>query len=169
MSTGKDDIFIVTREGMSIRFDEDDVRAMGRAARGVKGVTLGKDDKVVGMEVISKDSKETILIVTENGFGKRTSMEEYRLQGRGGVGLITQKTTDKVGHVVSACLVTDKNQILLSTNSGQSIRMRCSDISVISRNTQGVKLMDLNEGEFVTSVALLEEDEEETGSDSADA
>lgn len=169
VSTGKDDIFIVTREGMSIRFDEDDVRAMGRAARGVKGVTLGKDDKVVGMEVISKDSKDTVLIVTENGFGKRTSMEEYRLQGRGGVGLITQKTTDKVGHVVSACLVTDKNQILLSTNSGQSIRMRCSDISVISRNTQGVKLMDLNEGEFVTSVALLEDEEEDTGTETADA
>lgn len=160
VSTGKDDIFIVTREGMSIRFDEDDVRAMGRAARGVKGVTLGKDDKVVGMEVISKDSKETILIVTENGFGKRTSMEEYRLQGRGGVGLITQKTTDKVGHVVSARLVTDKDQILLTTNTGQAIRMRCSDISVISRNTQGVKLMDLNEGEFVTSVALLEDEQD---------
>ncbi len=160
LSGGKDDIFIVTKEGMSIRFDEDDVRAMGRAARGVKGVTLGKDDKVVGMEVISKDSKETILIVTQNGFGKRTSMEEYRLQGRGGVGLITQKTTDKVGMVVSAQLVTDKEQILLTTNNGQSIRMRCSDISVISRNTQGVKLMDLHEGEFVTSVALLEEEEE---------
>lgn len=163
ISGGKDDIFIVTKEGMSIRFDEDDVRAMGRAARGVKGVTLGKDDKVVGMEVISKDSKETILIVTQNGFGKRTSMEEYRLQGRGGVGLITQKTTDKVGSVVSARLVTDKDQILLTTNNGQSIRMRCSDISVISRNTQGVKLMDLNEGEFVTSVALLEEEAEEAG------
>lgn len=161
VSTGKDDIFIVTREGMSIRFDEDDVRPMGRAARGVKGVTLGKDDKVVGMEVVAKDSKETILIVTENGFGKRTSMDEYRLQGRGGVGLITQKTTDKVGSVVSARLVTDKDQILLTTNNGQSIRMRCSDISIISRNTQGVKLMNLNEGEFVTSVALLEEEQEQ--------
>lgn len=163
LSSGKDDIFIVTREGMSIRFDEDDVRAMGRAARGVKGVTLGKDDKVVGMEVVSKDSKETILIVTENGFGKRTVMDEYRLQGRGGVGLITQKTTDKVGMVVSARLVTDKNQILLTTNNGQAIRMRCSDISVISRNTQGVKLMDLHDGEFVTSVALIADEDEDTG------
>jgi DNA gyrase subunit A len=88
-------------------------------------------------------------------------MDEYRLQGRGGVGLITQKTTDKVGSVVSARLVTDKDQILLTTNNGQSIRMRCSDISVISRNTQGVKLMDLHEGEFVTSVALLEEEQED--------
>lgn len=162
ISNGKDDIFIVTKDGMSIRFDEDDVRAMGRAARGVKGVTLAKDDKVVGMEVIAKDSTETILIVTSNGFGKRTSMEEYRLQNRGGMGLITQKTTDKTGYVVSARLVTDKHQILLTTNNGQAIRMRCSDISVISRNTQGVKLMNLKEGEFVTSVALLEDEGEET-------
>jgi DNA gyrase subunit A len=145
---------------MSIRFDEDDVRAMGRAARGVKGVALGKDDKVIGMEVVSKSSQETILIVTEKGFGKRTVIDEYRSQSRGGVGLITQKTTDKVGHVVSARLVTEKDQILLNTNTGQSIRMRCSDISVISRNTQGVKLMDLNDGEFVTSVALLDEEDD---------
>jgi len=164
VSRGKDDIFIVTKEGMSIRFDEEDVRPMGRAARGVRGVNLGKDDKVVGMEVVAKDSKETILIVTDKGFGKRTTIDEYRAQTRGGVGLITQKTTDKVGFVVSARLVTDKDQILLNTNSGQSIRMRCSDISVISRNTQGVKLMDLHEGETVTSVALLgEEEAEETG------
>ncbi len=166
VSTGKDDIFIVTKEGMSIRFDEGDVRAMGRAARGVKGVTLSKDDKVVGIEVVSKDSKETILIVTEHGFGKRTVIEEYRSQSRGGMGLITQKTTDKVGNVVSARLVKDTDQILINTNSGQSIRMRCSDISVISRNTQGVKLMNLNEGEFVTSVALLDEEEESAGSGS---
>jgi DNA gyrase subunit A len=167
ISGGKDDIFIVTREGMSIRFEEEDVRPMGRGARGVKGVSLAEKDKVVGMEVVAKDSKETVLIVTENGFGKRTVMDEYRLQGRGGVGLITQKTTDKVGFVVSARMVTDKDQILLTTNSGQAIRMRCSDISVISRNTQGVKLMNLNEGEVVTSVALLGElpEEEETSAE----
>src|SRR5205823_6553620 len=129
LSNGKHDIFIVTREGMSIRFDESDVRAMGRAARGVKGVTLGKDDKVIGMEIIEKESKETILIITSNGYGKRTSMDEYRSQSRGGVGIITQKTTDKVGHVVSACLVNDKQQLLVTTNAGQAIRVRCSDIS----------------------------------------
>ncbi|MGE4131383.1 MAG: DNA gyrase subunit A [Bdellovibrionales bacterium] len=160
ISSGKDDIFIVTKEGMSIRFDEADVRAMGRAARGVRGVSLAKDDRVVGMEIIAKDSKETILIVTKNGFGKRTTMEEYRIQGRGGVGIITQKTTDKVGEVVSARLVTDRDQILLTTNAGQAIRMRCSDISIISRNTQGVKLMNLKDEEFVTSVALLDEEAE---------
>ncbi len=164
ISTGKDDIFIVTKEGMSIRFDEEDVRPMGRAARGVRGVTLVEADKVIGMEIVAKDSKETILIVTDKGFGKRTVMDEYRCQSRAGMGLITQKTTDKVGNVVSARLVTDKEQILLNTNTGQSIRMRCSDISVISRNTQGVKLMNLNEGEFVTSVALLDEEEEDSTS-----
>ena len=168
-SSGKDDIFIVTREGMAIRFDEEDVRPMGRAARGVKGVTLGKDDKVVAMEIVAKNSNETILIVTERGYGKRTVMEEYRLQGRGGVGLITQKTTEKVGLVVSALLVTDKQQILLTTNTGQSIRMRCSDISVISRITQGVKLMDLKDGEFITGVALLEDDGEADESGAAES
>jgi DNA gyrase subunit A len=170
VSTGKDDIFIVTREGMSIRFDEADVRPMGRAARGVKGVSLGKDDKVIGMEIVGKDSKETILIVTENGFGKRTVMEEYRLQGRGGIGLITQKTTERVGKVVCARLVTDSDQVVLTTNAGQAIRMRCSDISVISRNTQGVTLMHLKDGEHVTSVALLDEgesDDDGAGGDGA--
>lgn len=161
VSAGNNDIFIVTKEGMSIRFDESDVRAMGRTARGVKGVTLGKDDKVIGMEVVTKDSKETILIVSSNGYGKRTPMDEYRSQSRGGVGIITQKTTDKTGHVVSARLVNDTQHLLVSTNAGQTIRMRCSDISIIGRNTQGVKVMDLREGEFVTSVALIDEDESE--------
>jgi len=162
ISDGKEDIFIVTKDGMSIRFDEADVRPMGRAARGVRGISLAKDDRVVGMEVIAKDSKETILMVTKNGYGKRTSMEEYRTQSRGGVGLITQKTTDKVGDVVSARLVEDKIQVLLMTNNGQAIRTRCSEISVLGRNTQGVRLMDLKDGEYVTSVAVLEEDEEES-------
>jgi DNA gyrase subunit A len=159
VSSGKSDIFIVTKEGMSIRFDESDVRAMGRAARGVKGVTLGKEDKVIGMEIVEKDSKETIMIVTKNGYGKRTPMDEYRSQSRGGVGIITQKTTDKVGDVVSARIVNDKQQLLITTNTGQTIRMRCSDISIIGRNTQGVRVMNLHEGEFVTGVALIDEEE----------
>ena len=160
ISNGKQDIFIVTKQGMSIRFDEEDVRAMGRNARGVRGVTLSEGDKVIGMEVIDKESKETVLMVTANGYGKRTSMEEYRPQNRGGVGLITQKTSDRVGELVSARMVADTNQVLLTTNQGQSIRIRCAEISTLGRNTQGVKLMDLKEGEFVTSVALLEDESE---------
>ncbi|MGE0763224.1 MAG: DNA gyrase subunit A [Bdellovibrionales bacterium] len=160
ISTGNDDIFIVTKDGMSIRFDENEVRAMGRTARGVRGISLAKDDIVIGMEVIAKDSKETVLMVTKNGYGKRTSMEEYRLQGRGGVGIITQKTTDKVGDVVSARLVTDQEQILIMTNNGQSIRTSCKEISVLGRNTQGVRLMNLKDDETVTSVAALAEEDD---------
>ncbi len=159
ITQGSNDILIVTKEGMSIRFDESDVRPMGRNARGVKGITLAKDDKVVGMAVINKDSEENLLIVTENGYGKRTPVSEYRRQSRGGVGIITQKTSDKSGLVVSARIVSEAQHLLLSTNKGQSIRMKCSDISIIGRNTQGVRLMNLNEGEFVTSVALIDESE----------
>lgn len=161
ISDGQSDVFIVTQEGMSIRFDESDVRAMGRNARGVKGITLGKGDKVVGMEIVSKNSESTILIVTENGYGKRTTMTEYRRQSRGGVGIITQKTTDKGGKVVCARLVEDVQHILLMTNEGQAIRMKCSDISVMGRNTQGVRLINLNPGEFVTGIALIDDDGEE--------
>lgn len=157
LSGGANDILIVTKEGMSIRFDESDVRAMGRSARGVKGITLGKDDVVVGMAIVEKASEETLLIVTQNGYGKRTPVSEYRRQSRGGVGIITQKTSDKSGLVVSARIVNDLHQVLLSTNKGQSIRMKCSDISIIGRNTQGVRLMNLNEGEYITSVALMDE------------
>ncbi|HAG91416.1 MAG TPA: DNA gyrase subunit A, partial [Bdellovibrionales bacterium] len=159
VSNGSNDILIVTKQGMSIRFDESDVRSMGRGARGVKGITLGKDDAVVGMATLDKDSDGNLLIVTSNGYGKRTPVSEYRRQSRGGVGIITQKTSDKSGEVVSARMVLDSNHLLLSTNKGQSIRMKCSDISVIGRNTQGVRLMNLNEGEFITSVALIEDDD----------
>src|SRR5262249_44750613 len=150
--------FIATREGMSIRFDEGDVRAMGRTARGVKGVTLGKEDKVVGLEILDKASKATILMVTENGFGKRTPIDEYRTQSRGGVGIITQKTTDKVGNVVTTRSVLDTDEVMITTDRGQTIRMNCSDISVVGRNTQGVKLIDLNPDEKVTGLALITED-----------
>jgi DNA gyrase subunit A len=163
ISTGQDDIFIVTKDGMSIRFEEAEVRAMGRKAAGVRGISLAKDDKVIGMEVVTKDSKETVMMVTKNGYGKRTSMEEYRRQSRGGVGIITQKITDKVGDLVSAGLVNDKEQVLLMTNNGQAIRSRCAEISTIGRNTEGVRLMVLKDGEHVTSVAVLEDEGDESG------
>ena len=151
-------IFISTSEGMSIRFDQDDVRAMGRTARGVKGMTMGDEtDRVVGVDVIPPDCKDAILVVTKNGFGKRTSVEEYRLQGRGGVGTITQKITDRVGSVVSVKLVRETDQVMITTNRGQSIRMKVTGISLLGRNTQGVKLIDLNSGEFVTGLALIVE------------
>ncbi|MBX7230655.1 MAG: DNA gyrase subunit A [Bdellovibrionales bacterium] len=160
ISSGNDDVFIVTKEGMSIRFDESEVRAMGRSARGVKGISLTKNDQVIGMEIVAKDSKETVLMVTKNGYGKRTSMDEYRTQSRGGMGLITQKTTDKVGDLVYAGLVNDQKQVLVMTNKGQTIRTRCKEVSILGRNTQGVRLMHLKDDEFVTSVAILENEDD---------
>lgn len=161
VSNGSSDVFIATQEGMSIRFSEGGVRAMGRSARGVKGITLGKNDKVVGMEVIPKDCKDTILIVTEKGYGKRTAVEEYRTQSRGGVGIITQKVSDKVGKVVTAKRVADTDQIMITTNQGQNIRMKTSDVSCLGRNTQGVRLINLNKDEYVTGVAVIGVDDED--------
>lgn len=159
ISDGQSDIFIATKEGMSIRFNEDDVREMGRAARGVKGITLAKDDVVVGMEVLEKDTKDTILMVTTKGYGKRSEVPEYRIQSRGGSGVITQKTTDKVGVVVGTLKVNPNQELILSTDQGQVIRMRISDISVLGRNTQGVRLINLDDKqEFVTGLAIVEED-----------
>jgi DNA gyrase subunit A len=163
ISDGQSDIFIATKEGMSIRFNEDDVRGMGRSARGVKGITLSKDDIVVGMEVLGKDTKDTILMVTSKGYGKRSEQTEYRVQSRGGVGIITQKTTDKVGNVVGTTKVTPTQELILSTDQGQVIRMKITDISVLGRNTQGVRLINLDEKqEFVASLAVVD-DEEKAG------
>ena len=133
ISNGKSDIFIATREGMSIRFDEGDVRGMGRSARGVKGVTLGKTDAVIGLEILDKNSKATILMVTERGYAKRTQIEEYRGQSRGGIGIITQKTTERVGNVVATRSVLDTDEVMVTTDKGQTIRTFCSDISIIGR------------------------------------
>lgn len=162
LSDGKSDIFIATKEGMSIRFSENDVRPMGRAARGVKAIALGKDDEVVASVVISPAYKGTILMVTEKGFGKRTVAEEYRSQSRAGVGIITQKVTDKVGPVVSAALVEEDNEVIITTNKGQAIRMEGRQISIIGRNTQGVRVLDVPEGEIVTGFAVIKVEKTES-------
>ena len=160
LSNGTSTIFIATKEGMSIRFEEDQVRAMGRTARGVRGINLGEKDIVISMEVFEKDSKDTVLMVTESGYGKRSDADEYRIQGRGGVGIITQKTTDKVGNVVGAKKVRNGQEVILSTDKGQNIRMKVSDISVLGRNTQGVRLINLSEkDEKVTSLAVVEDED----------
>lgn len=163
ISDGQSDIFIATKEGMSIRFNEDDVRGMGRSARGVKGMTLAKDDIVVGFQVIEKDTKDTLLMVTSKGYGKRSEVSEYRVQSRGGVGIITQKTTDKVGNVIGTLKVNPAQELILSTDQGQVIRMKISDISVLGRNTQGVRLINLDEKqEFVSGLAVVD-DEDKAG------
>ena len=159
LSSGSDDVFIASQKGMSIRFAESGVRAMGRTARGVKGMTLGKGDSIVGMEIIENQTDSTILIVTENGYGKRTEIGEYRVQSRGGVGIITQKTTDKVGLVVGAKMVSKEDEIILTTDQGQSLRMASEGISLYSRNTQGVRLINVKDAEVVSGVAVLQSEE----------
>ncbi len=168
LSSGKDDIFIATKEGMSIRFSEDEVRAMGRTARGVRAIAVSQGDYVVGCEVITPDCKKHILMVTGKGYGKRSETSEYRVQGRGGVGIITQKVSDKVGDVISTILVDQAEDVMLMTDKGQVIRIKCSNISLLGRNTQGVRLINVNDGETVSSVAKTVADddaEEESGGD----
>ena len=157
ITDGTKDILLSTAQGMSIRFAEDEVRSMGRAAYGVKGITLEADDQVVGADVVEKDA--TILTVTENGYGKRTQESEYRLQGRGGKGIIDIKTTDRNGRVVGICQARDQDQVMLVTSGGMLIRMKVKEISVIGRNTQGVRLISLETAdEKVRGISKLPED-----------
>ncbi len=161
VTSGDRDIFLGTRDGLSIRFKEKDIREMGRMAQGVKGIRLSPADWVVGVEVLSREG--TIMTVTENGFGKRTRTEEYREQGRAGKGIITIKTTDRNGPVVGVLQVTDEDDFMIITDRGKIIRLRVKDISVIGRNTQGVRLINLEDQEKVVSVARSAAREEENG------
>ena len=154
---GDDDIFLTTRHGKSIRFHESELRCMGRVAAGNIGVRMASDDEVVGMDTLQTGA--TILTVTENGYGKRTRTDEYRRQARGGKGILTIKTSIRNGLVIYSCQVTDKDELMIITGHGKIIRLRVADISVIGRNTQGVKLINLGEGEKVVGVAGFMEEE----------
>jgi DNA gyrase subunit A len=168
LSDGKEQIFLGTRDGMAIRFDETDVRPMGRNAYGVRGISLRDDDEVVAMEVVREGG--TLLTVAQNGYGKRTELEEYRLQSRGGVGIINIQTTDRNGKVVGIAYVHDDDQVLLISQQGMILRMKAGDIRTIGRATQGVRLIEMEEGDAVVSVAKLaekEEENDENGSGSA--
>lgn len=162
ITDGNSDIILVTNTGLSIRFKEDDVRAVGRTSMGVKGITLTGNDYVVGMEPITTEKDNYILAITENGFGKRTEVEEYRAQSRAGKGILTYKTTEKTGHIIGVKVVTDNDDVMMITANGTIIRLNVSGISVLGRNTQGVTLMRTSEGGKVVSIAKLspEEDEE---------
>ncbi len=159
LTDGQQEIILSTRDGQAIRFKEADVRPMGRGAGGVRGITLEAGDSVVGADVVSPGA--TLLAVAEKGYGKRTEMDEYRLQTRGGKGIITMKVTDKTGAVVGVRMVTDDDDIMLVTDGGKVIRTPVKGISIIGRNTQGVRLIELAEGEKVVSVARLAEKEED--------
>jgi DNA gyrase subunit A len=156
ITDGTKDVLISTAQGMSIRFPEGEVRSMGRGAYGVKGITLEEGDEVVSAELVEKAT--TILTVTENGYGKRTQEDEYRVQGRGGKGVIDIKTTERNGRVVGAVQVKDDDQVMIVTNGGMLIRMKVKEISVIGRNTQGVRLITLEaENEKVVGISRLPE------------
>jgi len=154
-TTGKDEVLIGTKDGIAIRFPEADVRSMGRAAAGVRGIRLEKGDQVIGMEAFPPGAKRTLLTVCEHGHGKRTDLSEYRDQHRGGGGVITIKSTDRNGAVVGIKLVTDDDDLMVMTEKGMTIRLRCADIKTISRNTQGVRLVRVVEGDKVARVAPI--------------
>lgn len=160
-STGNDEAIIITNQGMSVRFNENDVREMGRVATGVRGIRLSADDEVVCMEVLRPDGK--LLIVSENGYGKRTELDEYRIQTRGGKGIKTYNVTSKTGKVVSARVVKDDEEIMLINSQGVLIRLHVNEISVLGRSTSGVRLMRTNDSCCVVSTARImdkQEDEE---------
>ncbi|MFE3898123.1 MULTISPECIES: DNA gyrase subunit A [unclassified Priestia] len=159
LTDGKRDMVIGTKKGMLIRFNENDVRSMGRTATGVKGITLDSEDEVIGMEILEEQSD--VLIITKNGYGKRTPIEEYRVQTRGGKGLRTCNITDKNGDVVALKCVSQEEDIMLITVSGVLIRVSVSDISQMGRNTQGVKVIRLGGEEFVSTVAKVQTSEDE--------
>ena len=155
LSDGKSEIVIGTRDGMAIRFPEDDIRAMGRTAYGVKGIVLRDDDEVVGMEVLRAGG--TVLTVTENGYGKRTEIEEYRVQSRGGIGIINIQTSERNGKVIGVACVLENEELMFITEQGMILRTQANGISLIGRATQGVRLIDLDEGDRTVSVARLED------------
>ena len=160
LTDGEDNVVMVTKKGMSITFDEKDVRPVGRTAQGVIGIRLDEDDSVIGMESIISNIKGTLLSITENGFGKRTELEEYRVQNRGGRGVITYKVTPKTGDIVGIRIATDEEDVMLITDNGTIIRLNVKDISILGRATQGVTLMRTNEGKVVSIEKIsLEESE----------
>jgi DNA gyrase subunit A len=159
-TNGSQEVIIASQGGKSIRFPEEQVRPMGRAAAGVRGMTLASGDEVVGMEILSPGA--TILTITENGYGKRTPLEDYRLQRRGGQGVITIRTTDRNGKVVRVAQVVDDDEVMLITDGGKVLRCPVKGISTMGRATQGVRVMNLDSGERLVSMArVAERDEDE--------
>jgi len=159
-STGEDDIILVTKKGQAIRFKEKEVRAMGRQAAGIRGIRLKKEDEVVGMDVIKIKNeklkiKNYLLVVTKNGYGKRTDLGEYRLQKRGGMGIKTAKVTQKTGEIVSSKVLSDEEDLIVISQRGQVIRTKISQIPKLSRATQGVRIMRLGEGDKVASATCI--------------
>ncbi|MCS7054038.1 MAG: DNA gyrase subunit A [Ignavibacterium sp.] len=163
MTDGNNDIVIGTRNGFAIRFNEKDVRDMGRTATGVRGIKLQKGDKVVGLLVI-KHPQTSVLVVTEKGYGKRSDINDYRITKRGGKGVITVKTTDKVGKMIALMEVVDKDELIIISTQGMVIRQAVKELRVMGRNTQGVRLIKLNDGDSIADIArIIPEDDDVNG------
>jgi DNA gyrase subunit A len=158
---GEQEVILASRRGKSIRFPESQVRPMGRTAAGVRGMSLAEGDELVGMEILHPGA--SILTVTDRGYGKRTPLDDYRVQNRGGQGIITIRTSARNGPVAGVAQVVDDDEVMIITNGGKVLRCRVSGISTMGRATQGVRLMDLGEGEHVVAVARLAEHDEPTG------
>ena len=159
LTDGEDNVVLVTSKGLCITFDEKDVRPVGRTAQGVIGIRLDKDDTVIGMESIISGNNATLLAITEHGFGKRTELEEYRVQNRGGKGVITYKITPKTGNIVGIRIAKGNEDVMMITDKGTIIRLKVSEVSVLGRATQGVTLMRTNDGGKVVSIEIIEPEE----------
>jgi DNA gyrase subunit A len=166
LTDGSEELMIITAQGQAIHFLEKDVRDMGRSARGVRGMRLSSKDHVVGMEVVRQDSGASILVVSERGYGKRTAVSEFRLQGRGGSGVTGMKVTEKNGPIVGCHLVKDSDEVMIITDRGKIIRTKVSGISKMGRSTQGVRLINLEPGEKLVGVAKVAEQDEHQAIDS---
>ena len=160
ITDGTNQVVLATRLGKAIRFSESDVRSMGRNTEGVMGIRLGKDDEVVGMVVVRRPD-ETLLTATEHGMGKRSEIRNYRFQGRGGMGVINLKVSEKSGPVVAVRAVTDDDQLMVITRNGVVNRQPVSDMRVIGRLAQGVRLVNLDEGDSVVDVGRVVGDDED--------
>ncbi len=163
LTDGEDNVVLVTRKGLCITFDEKEVRPIGRVAQGVIGIRLDDDDEVIGMESVINGGKATLLAITENGFGKRTELDEYRVQKRGGRGVITYKITPKTGELIGVRIATEDDEVMLVTDTGTIIRLKVKDISILGRSTQGVTLMRTSDGGKVVGMEILTPEKEEIG------
>jgi DNA gyrase subunit A len=160
VTSGTNDVVLATRHGLSVRFHESDVREMGRDTTGVKGIELRPSDSVVGMVVIKRES--TLLVVTEKGLGKCSDIDEYRVQKRGGKGILTLNRTERTGDVVALLEVVTEDELMIMTRQGVAIRTKVSEIRVASRATQGVKLVALDDKDYVSAVARVVPDDKDT-------
>ena len=158
LTEGKNSVVMATKKGIAIKFSEEDVRPVGRTAQGVKGINLDDDDIVIGMETIEEGSPKTLLAITEHGFGKRTDLNEYRVQARAGRGVITYKVTPKTGEIIGVRITDENEDVMLITDTGTIIRLNVKDINVLGRNTQGVTLMKTSNGKVVSIETIVDEE-----------